>query len=84
MNKETFTTYCMKTEEERQEIIDSGMFNSIIEAYLVNTLCELNYPFAKISEAAAELRNILDELPAAEAVNRAKIISKLSGKALEK
>ena len=46
-----FKEYVGKPKEELDAIINTGMFNSIIEGYLVLTLTGLNYTPEDIQEA---------------------------------
>ena len=79
MKKEVFAEYLSKSEAERQEAIDTGLFNSIIEAYMLNAMMELNYSFSQMQEATEALRGTLNGVSAAEAVSRAAVIKNLFG-----
>lgn len=60
------------SEEKRCAMINSGMFNSIIQGYLVVTLKELGYSEEQIDEAAARLQyGIFDTVTADEAKKQA-------------
>jgi hypothetical protein len=62
-----FEEYVGKPKEELDAIINTGMFNSIIEGYLVLTLTGLNYTQEDIQEAQEELKAVLDTKTATEA-----------------
>ena len=62
-----FKEYVGKPKEELDAIINTGMFNSIIEGYLVLTLTGLNYTPEDIQEAQEELKAVLDAKTATEA-----------------
>jgi hypothetical protein len=62
-----FEEYVGKPKEELDAIINTGMFNSIIEGYLVLTLTGLNYTPEDIQEAQEELKAVLDTKTATEA-----------------
>ena len=64
---ELFKEYVGKPKEELDAIINTGMFNSIIEGYLVLTLTGLNYSPEDIQEAQEELKAVLDAKTATEA-----------------
>lgn len=59
-------------EDERMEMINSGMFNSIIQGYLVATLENMKMDEDTIKAAAYELyHNVFDTMNAAEAKEKA-------------
>lgn len=59
-------------EEERMALMDSGMFNSIIEGYLVAALEEIGMDPKVIGQAAYELyHTVFDEINAYEAAKKA-------------
>lgn len=62
-----FKEYVGKPKEELDAIINTGMFNSIIEGYLVLTLTGLNYTPEDIQEAQEELKAVLDAKTTTEA-----------------
>lgn len=64
---ELFKKYTLKPEEELNAIIDTGMFNTIIEGYLTLTLQSLQYDPEEVRKARIELKHILDEKNASEA-----------------
>lgn len=55
------------SQAERDEYIDSGMFNSIITGYMALALKELEYPEEKISEATDHLQHIFSRVNAEQA-----------------
>lgn len=66
-----FKRYASMSKADRAAVIDTGMFNSIIEAYLTVTLYSMNAPKAKIELARGVLKAVLDDTPAAVAVDLA-------------
>lgn len=62
-----FKKYTLKTQEELDAIINTGMFNSIIEGYLILTLQGMNCDADVIRTARTELKNVLEEVNATEA-----------------
>lgn len=62
-----FKEFVNKSEEELNEIINTGMFNSIIEGYLIITLKGLGASNEDIKKARIELKAVLDETTAGEA-----------------
>lgn len=59
-------------EDERLEMINSGMFNSVIQGYLVATLENMKMDEETIKTAAYELyHNVFDTMTAAEAKEKA-------------
>ena len=63
-----FFDMIQKTEEERDEIIDTGAFNAYIAGYMLLTLKSLNYSEAEIQTALEQLQNeIIDFNPAKKA-----------------
>lgn len=56
------------SQAERNEYIDSGMFNSIITGYFTLALKELEYPEEKISEATNHLHYIFSRVDAQKAI----------------
>lgn len=59
-------------EDERMEMINSGMFNSVIQGYLVATLENMGYSKEDIQKAAYELyHNVFDTMNATEAKEKA-------------
>lgn len=60
-------TMASKSEEELNTMIDTGIFDGIIEGYLIATLRSLDYKTEDIQAAARELHRIFDEMDAAAA-----------------
>lgn len=71
-NIQIFSEYVNKTEEERASIINTGMFNSFIEAYLIATLEDMGKDAEEIEEAKRTLKSILDTTSAMEVKTRNK------------
>lgn len=65
---QVFRQYVNMSEAERAAVINTGMFNSFIEAYLTVTLYSMNLPIEKIRLAQGVLKSVLDDTQAAEAV----------------
>lgn len=60
------------SDEKRCEMINTGMFNSIIQGYLVATMENMGYSKEDIQKAAYELyHNIFDTMNAGEAKEKA-------------
>ena len=60
------------SDEKRCEMINTGMFNSIIQGYLVATMENMGYSKEDIQKAAYELyHNIFDSMNAGEAKEKA-------------
>ena len=64
-----FIRYVSMTDEERAAVIDTGLFNSYISAYMKLTLRELfgSSDDERITDAARILREILEDIPALKA-----------------
>ena len=54
-------------EDEINAMADTGMFNSVIEGYLIATLRSLNCSNPDIQKAVRALHRIFDSMDAAEA-----------------
>lgn len=59
-NAQLFKEYVHKTKEERAQIINTGMFNSFIEGYLVATLDAMQTDSETITKAKRTLKRVLD------------------------
>lgn len=70
-----FSNYVSMSEQERAKIIDTGMFNSFINAYMTATLYAMEMPIEKINQAQEFLSSILDETDALKALEIAKDIT---------
>ena len=64
-----FIRYVSMTDEERAAMIDTGLFNSYISAYMKLTLRELfgSSDDERITDAARILGEILEDIPALKA-----------------
>ena len=60
-------SYAMMPQEERDAIIDSGCFNSIIEGYMVLAMRDVGVDEATVQNARGALDNIFDWKTAADA-----------------
>lgn len=60
-------TMAAKPEEELNAMVDTGMFNSVIEGYLIATLRSMDCSNPDIQEAVRALHRIFDDMDAAEA-----------------
>lgn len=69
-----FREYVTMDEARRAEIIDTGAFNGILEAYLVGVMEQMGADRAKILEAAGILRAQLEAYNATEEKERAAAI----------
>ena len=67
-----FNEMLTMSEEKRCEIINTGIFNSIIQGYLVVTMENMGYSQEAIKKAAYELyHNVFDTVNAGEAKDKA-------------
>lgn len=69
MSQDLFTRMMSTLEDEINAMADTGMFNSIIEGYLIATLRSLDYSDPDIQEAVRALHRLFDSMDAAEARN---------------
>lgn len=69
-----FEHYLKMPKEEKAAAMDSGAFNSYLEAYLIITLYSMNAPKEQIRLATGVLKSILDDTPADAAADLAKDI----------
>lgn len=69
--------YITLSEVERAAaVIDTGMFNRFIEAYLTVTLHSMNFPTEQIKQAKRTLKGVLEDTQATEAIALAEDILK--------
>lgn len=66
---DAFKRFLKMPHAERAAAVNSGMFNSFIEAYLVLTLYSMNAPKQQIALAKGVLKEILDDTPAEAAAD---------------
>lgn len=69
MEQDLFVKMMSTTEDEINAMTDAGMFNSVIEGYLIATLRSLDYSDPDIQEAVRALHRLFDSMDAAEARN---------------
>lgn len=62
-----FKEYTSKSKEELDAIINTGMFNTVIEGYLSLTLKGMGVDPEEVRKARVELKAVLDEVTATEA-----------------
>lgn len=62
-----FKEYTMKSKEELDAIVNTGMFNTVIEGYLALTLKGMGVDPEEVRKARVELKAVLDEVTATEA-----------------
>lgn len=67
MGQDLFLKMISTSEDEINAMADTGMFNGIIEGYLIATLRSLDYSDPDIQEAVRTLHRLLDSMDAAEA-----------------
>ncbi len=67
MKQDVFLKMMSATEDEINAMADTGMFNSIIQGYMIATLKQLDYKQNDIEAAVDALTAILDNMDAEEA-----------------
>ena len=72
MKQDLFLKMISTSEDEINAMADTGMFNSIIQGYLIATLRHLDYTSDDIGDAVDALTDILDNMNAEEARQLAK------------
>lgn len=76
MERKQFEYYINLSKEEKAAAINSGVFNSYIEAYLIATLYAMNISKDKIKLSTGVLHSLLDDTPADAIIEVAKDLMK--------